>query len=408
MTDTTHACPARSAEPLAYPFWTSEGLGLHPEYERLRDLPLTRVRLPYGEDAWLAIRLEDVRAVLSDPRFSLSEAVERDHPRIGPLPRTSNGLLGLDGPDHARLRALLAKEFTARRMEPKRERIHQIADTLLDRMEEKGPPADLIEDYALPLPMTLISELIGVPEADHPIVWKWVELVSSSHPDPAVIREHATEFFTQLHGWVEARRREPADDLLSALVRAQEEGAITGEELTALLNELLIGGFVTTTNQIGNFFSLLLLPGADGQDLLADLRADPGLIPKAVEEMLRYVPLLNGLTLPRYASEDVELGGVLVRAGEAIVVSQAAANRDPGIFPSPERLVLDRTRAAHISFGHGAHYCLGAHLARLELQIGLERVLTRMPALRLSVPEDQLRWRSKEFFTGLRALPVTW
>lgn len=176
-----------------------------------------------------------------------------------------------------------------------------------------------------------------------------------------------------------------------------------------VLNELLVGGFVTTTNQIANFFSLLLLPAGGDEDLLARLRAEPGLVPKAVEELLRYVPLLNGLTLPRYAVEDVELGGVLVRAGEPVIISQAAANHDPDVFPDPDRLVLDRpVTAQHVSFGHGIHYCLGAHLARLELQVALEQVMTRMPELHLAVPVEELRWRSKEFFSGLRELPVSW
>lgn len=402
---------AQHPEPLAYPFWTTEGLGLHSDYRPLRDQPLARVRLPYGEDAWLAVRHEDVRSVLSDARFSLAEAVRRDQPRISPMPRTGGGgLISIDAPDHTRLRSLLSKEFTARRIELLRDRIRAIADELLDRMEETGPPSDLVEDFAFPLPMTLICELVGVPYADHRHVRDWADTVCSGSAPPQAIQRQAAEFFALMGGWVEARRREPADDLLTILVQAcDRDESITEEELTGVLNELLVGGFVTTTNQIANFFSLLLLPAEGDEDLLARLRAEPGLVPKAVEELLRYVPLLNGLTLPRYATEDVELGGVLVRAGEPVVISQAAANRDPDVFPDPDRLVLDRpVTAQHVSFGHGIHYCLGAHLARLELQVALEQVMTRMPELRLAVPVEELRWRSKEFFSGLRELPVSW
>ncbi|MEV7086139.1 cytochrome P450 [Streptomyces sp. NPDC093085] len=398
-------CPA----PLDYPFWTTEGLDLHPDYRPLRDRPLARVRLPYGEESWLATRHEDVRAVLSDPRFSLAEAVRRDAPRIGKMPRTGGGLIATDAPVHTRMRALLSREFTARRIERLRHRVEEIADGLLDRMTAAGAPADLIDGFAFPLPMTVICELTGVPHDDHPHVRAWASTVTSGNTTPEAIREAAGGFFALMHGWVAARRREPADDLLSLLIRAcDQDGTITEEELLGLFNELLIGGFVTTTNQIGNFFSLLLLPHEGDEAPMDRLRADPALIPKAVEELLRYVPLLNGLVLPRYALEDVELGGVVVRAGEPVIVSPSAANRDPEIFPEPDRVVLDRPANTHLSFGHGAHYCLGAHLARLELQVTLERVLTRWPGLRLAVEVDQLRWRRKEFFSGLHELPVAW
>ncbi|MFD5887706.1 cytochrome P450 [Streptomyces sp. NPDC060334] len=401
--------PGTSPEPLAYPFWTSEGLGLPDGYRRLRDRPPVRVRLPYGDDAWLATSYEDVRAVLSDPRFSLAEAVRRDQPRIGPMPRAGGGLIALDAPRHTRLRALLAKEFTARRIEPLRDHVRGVVDGLLDRMVAAGPPADLVEDLAFPLPMTLICELAGVPEDDQPGVRTWADTVCSGSVTPDVVQRHAKEFFARMDDWIEARRRTPADDLISVLVRAADEGVLTADELAGLLNEVLIGGFVTTTNQIANFFAVLLLPGeVGGAEVLAAVRERPDLVPRAVEELLRLVPLLNGLTLPRYAGEDVELGGVLVRAGESVVVSQAAANHDPAVFPSPDRIVLDRPGAPHISFGHGIHYCLGAHLARLELQTVLERVTARLPGLQTAVPEEELRWRSKEFFSGLRSLPVTW
>ncbi|WNI14332.1 cytochrome P450 [Actinacidiphila sp. ITFR-21] len=410
MTAPPHAA-GLAPEPLAYPFWTTEGLGLPDAYRALRDRPPARVRLPYGDDAWLATRYEDVRAVLSDPRFSLAEAVRRDQPRIGPMPRAGGGLIALDAPRHTQLRALLAREFTARRIERLRDRVHRAADGLLDRMTAAGPPSDLVEDLAFPLPMTLICELVGVPEQDRSAVRAWADTVCSGKVTPEVVQRHAEDFFARMHGWIEARRRAPAADLITVLVRAGDDGDLTEDELTGLVNELLVGGFVTTTNQIANFFAVLLLPGeagTGGPELLAAVRARPELIPRAVEELLRYVPLLNGLTLPRYATEDVELGGVLVRAGEPVVVSQAAANHDPGAFPSPDRIALQRTGTPHISFGHGIHYCLGAHLARLELQVVLERVTTRLPGLRLAAPEEELDWRSKEFFSGLRALPVAW
>ncbi|MFG2329423.1 cytochrome P450 [Streptomyces sp. NPDC048604] len=391
--------------PLSYPFWTKEGLGLAAEYGDLRDRPPVRVRLPYGDEAWLVTRYEDVRAVLSDARFSLAEAVRRDQPRIGPMPRAGGGLIALDAPDHTRLRALPAKEFTARRIERLRQRVRDVADALLDVMEETGPPADLVETLAFPLPLTMICELVGVPEEDRPAVRSWADTVCTGTVTPETLGKQAADFFTRMHGWIEDRRRNPRQDLLTLLT----EGVEDEEELTGLLNELLIGGFVTTTNQIANFFSVLLIPGEAGAEgVLSAIREDPSRIPRAVEELLRYVPLLNGLTLPRYALEDVELAGVVIEAGQAVVVSQAAANHDPDAFPTPHRLRLDRPGTPHISFGHGIHYCLGAHLARLELQVTLARVTTRLPNLRLAVPKSELDWRNKEFFSGLRSLPVEW
>ncbi|MBD0711525.1 cytochrome [Streptomyces sp. CBMA291] len=406
-----HSDPDTLPKPLAYPFWTHDGLGLPEGYGPLRDRPPVRVRLPYGDEAWLATSYEDVRAVLSDPRFSLAEAVRRDQPRIGPMPRAGGGLIALDAPHHTRLRALLAKEFTARRMEPLRGRVREVADGLIDRMVAAGPPVDLVEGLAFPLPMTLICEIVGVPEADRSALRAWADTVCSGSVTPEVVRRSAQDFFSRMDDWIETRRRAPADDLITVLARAADEDILTEEELRGLLNEILIGGFVTTTNQIANFFAVLLLPGeADGggPELLTTLRTRPELVSRAVEELLRLVPLLNGLTLPRYAEEDVELGGIVVRKGEPVVVSQAAANHDPAAFPSPGRIDLDRPGASHISFGHGIHYCLGAHLARLELQTTLERVTARLPGLRLAVPETELRWRSKEFFSGLRSLPVAW
>ncbi|MCX4545496.1 cytochrome P450 [Streptomyces sp. NBC_01565] len=397
-------------DPLDYPFWPTRGLDPYAGLPSLRERPLARVRLPYGEEAWLATRHEDVRVVLSDPRFSLSEAARRDPPRTTPQVSHLGGLVGNDAPDHTRLRSLLGKAFTARRIERLREDIRGIADGLLDRMTDTGPPADLVEGFAFPLPLTAICELIGVPRADHPHVRAWADTVCSGKVPPERMHREATAFTARLAAWVDDHRREPADDLLSLMIGAcDKDGTLSEEELMILVNELLVGGFVTTASQIGNFFSLLLHSRGEGRVLWDRLRADPGLVPQAVEELLRYLPLFNGMPLsPRYALEDIELGGVLVRRGEPVIGDLCAANRDPAAFPDPDRIALDRSGTPHFTLGHGIHYCLGAHLARLELQVALERVLTRMPNLRLTIPYDDLNWRSKEFFIGLHTLPVAW
>ncbi|MBT2396397.1 cytochrome P450 [Streptomyces sp. ISL-100] len=390
--------------PIPYPFPPSR-LEVHPRYGELRDLPLARVRLPYGEGAWLVTRHADVKTVLADQRFSLAAAVGRDQPRLRSMTRDGGGLFSKEPPEHTRLRSLVAKEFGARRVEGLRIRAREVADGLLDAMEAKGAPADLVDDFAIPLPTTIICELLGVPGADHRRLWGWAQSVLSNTSSEQELMTRGKELFGYLAGVLELRRREPGDDVLSGLVRAcDEDEQITETELLALTCDLLIAGFVSTTNQIGNFFYQLLADPAD----LARLRDNPEAIPKAVEELMRYVPLLVGFTLPRYATEDVELGGVLIRSGDAVLVATAAANRDPEIFPDPEQLVLDRPVNPHVGFGHGVHYCIGAHLARLELQVALERVLHRMPGLRFAVPEDELSWKTDAMIIGLNALPVSW
>ncbi|MET9516689.1 cytochrome P450 [Streptomyces sp. NPDC002994] len=391
-------------QPIPYPFPPSR-LEVHPRYGELRDLPLARVRLPYGEGAWLVTRHADVKTVLADPRFSLAAAVGRDQPRLRSMTRDGGGLFSKEPPEHTRLRSLVAKEFGARRVEGLRIRAREVADGLLDAMEAKGAPADLVDDFAIPLPTTIICELLGVPGADHRRLWGWAQSVLSNTSSEQELMTRGKELFGYLAGVLELRRREPGDDVLSGLVQAcDEDEQITETELLALTSDLLIAGFVSTTNQIGNFFYQLLADPAD----LVRLRDNPEAIPKAVEELMRYVPLLVGFTLPRYATEDVELGGVLIRSGDAVLVATAAANRDPEIFPDPERLVLDRPVNPHVGFGHGVHYCIGAHLARLELQVALERVLHRMPGLRFAVPEDELSWKTDAMIIGLNALPVSW
>ncbi|MFB6888365.1 cytochrome P450 [Kitasatospora sp. NPDC056327] len=394
----------RRQSPLTYPF-VPKGLDLDPRYAELREQPLVRIRMPYGDGAWLVTRYEDVRTVLADPRFSLAAAMGEDQPRMRPVSRTGAGLFSTEPPEHTRLRALVAKEFSARRVERLRERAAELADELIDGILARGAPADLVEDFAIPMPTTIICEVLGIPAEDHRMLWEWAETVLSAVTPGEVLAVEGQAFIDHMAGVLELRGREPGEDLLSTLVRACREQRLIGEEeLLSIACDLLIAGFVSTTNQIGNFFHHLL---ADPEEA-ARLRAEPELIPKAVEELMRYVPLLTGFSLPRYATADVELGGVVVRAGEAVMIATAAANRDPEVFDEPERLVLDRPANPHLGFGHGVHYCIGAHLARLELQVAVERVLTRLPGLRPAVPPHELRWKEDAMVNGLQALPVTW
>ncbi|MEU6476669.1 cytochrome P450 [Streptomyces sp. NPDC047017] len=393
-------------EPLPYPFASADCLALAPRYAALRDAPMPRVRLPYGEDAWLVTGYADARAVLADPRFSLKAGADRDQPRVRPLSTGGVGLLSTDGTEHARLRGVVARHFGARRVERLRDRVAEIAEDLLDRLEETGPPGDLVQGFAFPLAITLICDLLGVPDGDHRRIRQWLDGILARTVTAEDLTDRSAAFGAYLAELVELRRRAPGDDLLTVLVRAHdEEGRLTYEELFGLSAELLSAGFVTTYHQISNFCYLLLRR----PEWLSRLRDRPAGIPAAVEELLRYVPMPNGLTFPRYATRDVEVGGVLVRAGEPVLVDMSAANRDPAAFPDPETLLPDRApEAAHLSFGHGPHFCVGARLARLELQVALESLLIRMPGLKLAVSDDELRWKTEAMLRGLHELPVNW
>ncbi|MEE1751929.1 cytochrome P450 [Streptomyces sp. SP18CS02] len=368
-------------------------------YAHLREQPLARVRPAYGQEAWLATRYADVRQVLSDPRFSLAAAVGRDKPRTGAEAWDQVGLMSLDPPGHTRLRGLMTKEFSARRIDRLADRARHLADQLLDRVVESGPRGDLVGLLAIPLPLTLNCELFGVP-SDHSRFRTWLEdtlfgsTVDELTEQPATITTHVSELLA-------LRRGEPGDDLITSLLRAGERGEVTEDELLALVVDLVVAGFVTVAGQItASLYHLLTRPR-----LLVRLSEQPETIPAAVEELLRYVELLD-FTAPRYANEDVELGGALVRAGEPVLTAPAAANRDPAVFPHADHLVLDRSGPPHLGFGHGAHFCLGAHLARLELRVAIETALRRLPGLRLAVPEDALRWRTGGIANSLHELPV--
>jgi cytochrome P450 len=390
-----------------YPFSAPDRLNLDPFYADLRrSEPLTRVRLPFGEEAWLATRYTDVRTVLGDARFSRAAAVGRDEPRMTPQ-RVGSGLLSLDPPDHTRLRRLIAKAFTARRVEQLRPRTRQIADDLLDRMIAAGPPADLVESFATPLPITVICELLGVPVADQGRFRVWSEaIVSTTSLTPQQILDYQQSLFDYMAGLVAQRRERPTDDLLGAMVRARDEDndRLTEEEMVRLAAGLLAAGHETTVTQIPNFVYVLL----NHPDERRQLQARPDLVPSAVEELMRYIPLGAGAAFPRYALEDIEVGGVLVRTGEPVLSAVASANRDEEVFEDPDRLDLTRESNPHIGFGHGAHHCVGAQLARMELQVAIGALLERLPDLRLAVPEEELEWKSGLLVRGLKRMPVAW
>ncbi|WP_031042457.1 cytochrome P450 [Streptomyces sp. NRRL F-5650] len=391
-----------------FPFAPPGELDMEPDFARLRqEEPISRVRLPYGGEAWLVTRYQDVKTVLGDPRFSRAATQHAGAPRIQPDPAGEGVLMSLDPPDHTRLRKTVAGVFTKRRVEELRPAVQRTAEELLEAMQASGAPADLVASYALPLPVTVICDLLGVPGDDRDRLRSWSDaLLSTTACAPAESAAAAQDMADYFAALVSRRRRRPTDDLLGALVRTWDraQGRLRDEELVLLTRDLLIAGHETTASQIANCTWLLLRHPR----LMHRLRTDPSVTAPAVEELLRFVPLGSGGFRARVATEPVELCGVRIRAGETVFAPTVAANRDPDVFADPGRLDVDRSPNPHLAFGHGVHHCLGAQLARLELQVALGVLLRRLPRLRPAVDEKEIAWKTGMQIRGPKALPVTW
>ncbi|MFE7311957.1 cytochrome P450 [Streptomyces sp. NPDC057555] len=389
--------------PLSYPFNIAESLDLSTEYERARNHPgLLKVQLAYGEPAWLVTRYAEARFVLGDQRFSRAESDRRDEPRQSEGSR-SGGILSMDPPDHTRLRTLVAKAFTVRQVEKLRPQVKELTRELLDELEAAGPPVDLVDRYALPIPVAVICRLLGVPAEDRPQFRVWSDAaLSTSSLTAEEFDANREELRAYMRTLIDRHRQEPQDDLMTALIDARDVGDRLSElELVDLCVGILVAGHETTATQIPNFVLALL----DHPDQLALLREQPELIGGAVEELLRFVPLGSGAGQARYAMEDIEVGGTLVRAGEPVLVAMGAANLDALRFDAPGKLDIRRTGNQHLGFGHGVHHCLGAPLARLELQEALSALITRFPGLRVA---GDVEWKTQMLVRGPRVLPVGW
>ncbi|MEV6181217.1 cytochrome P450 [Streptomyces sp. NPDC052015] len=381
-----------------------------PLYRQLRqDGPVRRAVIAGGLDAWLVTRYEDGLAALSDPRLS-SDVRDASDPRLmEQLPETEresmmSNMLRSDPPDHTRLRRLVSKAFTARRVAELRPRIQEITDRLLDAVVPTGR-AELVADFALPLPVTVISELLGVPVDDRYEFQRWTDDMltrGEKMPDPAVVNEAWQHMRAYLAELLETKRVRPGGDLLSALIIARdEEQRLSEDELIAMMFLLLVAGYITTVSLIGGGIAALLAHPRQ----LELLRNDPELLPGAIEEFLRYDgPVSPGIA--RFAREDVEIAGVAIPRGATVLIASAIADRDPARFTDPDRLDITRRDNPHLAFGHGIHYCLGAPLARLEGQIAIGTALQRLPGLALAVPPGELRWRPGAL-RGPMQLPVT-
>lgn len=377
-------------------------------YARLRaDAPVHRVVGPDGLPFWLVTRYPDVRQALADPRLALDKAhaTPGNYRGFALPPALDANLLNMDPPDHTRIRRLVSQAFTPRRVAALRRPVERVAEQLLDAIEPLGR-ADLLAAYATPLPITVICDLLGVPEDDRHDFRAWTDSLITPDPDrPEAARAAVKAMLGFFTGLIERKRAEPGDDLLSDLIAArddQEDGAgLSEDELTSLAFLILFAGYENTVHLIANaVLALLTHP-----EQLAALRAEPELITGAVEELARF----DGpapLAIRRFPRENVTIGGVTVPAGETVLLALGSANRDPEQFTDPGRLDLRRRESGHLALGHGIHYCLGAPLARMETALALTALLRRFPALALDVPVERLRHRPTLRARGLLELPV--
>jgi cytochrome P450 len=363
--------------------------------------PIHMIRTATGDPAWLVTGYQDVQRLLADPRLG------RSHPTPASAARTGESVL-FGGPlgnyqteeaDHARMRSLLQPHFTPGRMRALRPRIDALTAGLLDRLAQMDGPTDLIEALAAPLPILVICELLGVPYDDRARFRGWTRAAANVR-DRARSEEGLARLFGYGQQLVARKREHPGDDVISRLCATD---GIGDDEIAMLSMALLFAGHETTVVAIG-FGTLLLLTNPGQRHAL---REDPSLMPAAVEEMLR-APGTGGGGIPRYARADLEVSGVTVRAGDLVLLDNGAANHDEVIFGDPDRFDITRQGVAHLTFGHGRRYCLGAPLARIELQAVFSQLLPRFPAMRLAVPATELRLNADVLARGLAELPVTW
>ncbi|MFI6302616.1 cytochrome P450 [Amycolatopsis thailandensis] len=367
-----------------------------------------KVRLPRGLEVWLVTGYAEARAVLADPRMAKdTREVQRLFERDGfesagdsAVRALTGHMLNSDPPDHTRLRKLVNQAFTSRTVSRLRPRIEQITAELLADIGD-AERVDLLPSFAVPLPIRVICELLGVHAGDQPAFAKWSNTMLA-WSTPEELRAAAAKMHAYLVDLIEEKRAKPAEDLLSGLINASDEGdSLSGEELLSMAFLLLVAGFETTVNLIANSVLALLRE----PEQLAALRADPALLPGAVEEFLRYDGAIHLATI-RFTRESVLVGDVEIPADEFVLVSLIGANRDAERFEDPQRLDVTRPAAGHLAFGHGIHHCVGAPLARLEAEIALRGLLERFPGLGLDADPETLRWRESTLVHGLETLPV--
>ncbi|MER7937400.1 cytochrome P450 [Streptomyces sp. NPDC093272] len=373
--------------------------------ELMREGPVTRIRLPNGEGwAWLLTRYDDVRAVANDLRFSREAVMEQPVTRLAPHFIPDRGAVGfLDPPDHTRLRRAVAPALTSKGVERVRDKARVMLDQLVDGLVRQGPPADLTATVLSPFPIAVICEVMGVPAADRHTMHLWTQLILSSSHGKEVSERAKREMGAYFADLIALRVDSTGEDVTSLLGAAVGRREVTLEEAVGLSVLLQIGGEAVTNNSGQMFYLLLTRP-----DLLDRLRTEPEIRPRAIDELLRWIPHRSAVGLSRIALEDVDIKGVRIRAGDAVYVSYLAANRDPDVFPDPGTIDFTRSPNPHVSFGFGPHYCPGGQLGRLEEELLVDALVDRLPGLRLAVPADQVPFRKGALIRGPETLPVAW
>ncbi|MER5209840.1 cytochrome P450 [Streptomyces sp. NPDC002838] len=395
-------------EPVAYP--QDRTCPYHPPaaYDPLRaQRPLTRITLFDGRPVWLVSGHAAARTLLADPRLS----TDRTHPgfpaptaRFAAVRNRKTALLGVDDPEHRIQRRLMVPSFTLRRATELRPRIQRIVDERLDAMIAQGPPAELVSAFALPVPSMVICALLGVPYTDHDFFEGQSRrlLRGPTAADTMDARDQLEAYVEKLIDH-KRKQREPGDGVLDELVQQQlRDGEIDREELIGLAIILLVAGHETTANMISlGTYTLLQHP-----ERLAELRGDTALLPAAVEELMRLLSIADGLL--RRATEDIEVAGTTIRAGDGVIFATSVINRDEDVYTDPDTLDWHRPARHHVAFGFGIHQCLGQNLARAELEIALRTLFDRLPTLRLAAPAHAIAWKPGDTIQGMLELPVTW
>jgi cytochrome P450 len=408
MTDTS-SIPSTSATGV-FPTERPSGCPFDPaaEYAEFRSTPnLDKVACPAGIDAYLLSGYDQVRTLLNDPRLSSRGAVSNHviTDRDVTTDAAPGSIIHLDGADHSRLRRMLTPEFTVKRMRALREYVAELIDSHIDALLAKGGPVDLYQDFALPIPSLVICELLGVPYEDRERFQGQSAILVSTDASPEEMMTNSEAVQQYIIGLVMTKMQNPGDDLLSRLIQRgnESEQPLSVQELVTLGLSLLVAGHETTANMIG----LSTLAFLRNPEQLAILREDPSLAESAVEEMLRYLSIVQ-YGLLRYATEDIDYDGETIKAGEWLVAALASGNRDESVFPHAASIDVRRNPTAHLAFGFGAHQCIGQQLARVELQEVYSRLYQRIPTLRLAVPFEEITFKDNALAYGVRSLPVTW
>lgn len=390
-----------------YPFRRPSALGIPVEIDGVHDRPLIPVVLPSGDEAVLVTRYADVRQLLADDRLSRN----LNRPGAARISRNNRMFqdpgIDPDPPEHTRIRRLVVRAFTGARVEQLKPAIAAIVDELLDAMAAAGGPVDLNEALAFPLPIRVVCELLGVPGEDVALFRHWTDtFFSVSKFSVEQIRQSMTDMSAYMARLIAARRQEPAEDLVSAMIRVtdSDDGRLSEHELHWWCRLLLLVGYETTATQLGGSVAMLL----EHPEHFRALRHDPSRIPAAIEELLRWKIVGSSLSMLRYATDDIELDGGTIPKGTSVIPGVDCANQDPSVFANPRVFDPAREKNPHLTFSLGAHHCIGANLARAELCIAVESLLRRFPSLRLVVPANELRRHEGALLEGFAEIPVTW